>query len=46
MIRLFKHYIPHAALLFGLGWALGGGGRQSDASLEGLTIWSKPTTSR
>ena len=31
-------------LLFGLGWALGRGGRQSDASLAGLTVWSKPTT--
>jgi SSS family solute:Na+ symporter len=33
-------------LLFGLGWALGRGGRHNDASLEGLTVWSKPTTSR
>jgi SSS family solute:Na+ symporter len=31
-------------LLFGLGWALGRGRDDSDESLEGLTIWSRPTT--
>jgi len=31
-------------LLFGLGWILGRGRREGDSSLQGLTVWSRPSS--